>query len=338
MSARFALFLTVILLTLCTALHSQHAVPTFLNKPSDDAIRVLTWNVYRNSIIPRSRETIDPGAATRPSQFARVLRAVHPDIVCLQDVTATVRQTGALLDQIVPLGGGRKWQVHTFLNVVIATRYALGGRGGGRVEDGTRRRGHAIAMIRTPTTDLYMICAHFQSSDGPADVKMRQRQAEMLARTIRDAREGHANVTLAPRTPIVLLGDFNAIPGGEAFVNGLAVGDLTAKSGGTSDGLDWDRSSLTDALPHHNVSGTDLYTWRNDLDRYPPGILDRILYSDSVLSSVNQFVLDTTALSYVDLTASGMRTIDVMRDPVAGIHDHFPLVIDFVLRKDGPAR
>jgi hypothetical protein len=50
------------------------------------------------------------------------------------------------------------------------------------------------------------------------------------------------------------------------------------------------------------------------------------------------FVLDTTALSYVDLTASRMRAIDVMLDPQARIHDHFPLVIDFVLRKDGPAR
>lgn len=137
---------------------------------------------------------------------------------------------------------------------------------------------------------------------------------------------------------MVLLGDFNAIPGGEGFVDGLAAGDVAAPSGRTAVGLDWDHSSLTDALPHHNVSGADLYTWRNDLDRFPPGILDRILYSDSVLSSVNQFVLDTTALSYADLTATGMRTIDVMRDPRAGIHDHFPLVIDFVLKKDGPTK
>jgi endonuclease/exonuclease/phosphatase family metal-dependent hydrolase len=299
---------------------------------------VLTWNVYRNSIIPRSGRSIDPRATTRPSQFARVLRAVQPDVVCLQDVTATVRQAGALLDQILPLGAGRKWQVHTSLDIVIATRYALTGRGGGRVEDGTRRRGHAIAVIRTPTTDLYMICAHFQSSDRPADVSMRQRQAEMLLHTIRDARDGRGTVPLAARMPIVLLGDFNAIPGGEAFVDGLAVGDLTAKSGGTPDGLDWDRSPLTDALPHHNASGTDVYTWRNDLDRFPPGVLDRILYSDSILTSVNQFVLDTTSLSYADLAASGMRTIDVMRDPQAGIHDHFPLVIDFVLRKDVPVK
>jgi endonuclease/exonuclease/phosphatase family metal-dependent hydrolase len=338
MSARLALFLTVILLNVCTALHGQPAVPTFLNKPSDDAIRVLTWNVYRNSILPTSGQRIDPDAATRPSQFARVLRAVQPDIVCLQDVTATARQAGALLDQILPLGGGRKWQAHTSMDIVIAARYALGGRGGGRVEDGTRRRGHAIAVIRTPATDLFMICAHFQSSDQAADVKMRQRQAELLARTIRDAREGRGNLSLVPPMPIVLLGDFNAIPGGEAFLDGLASRGVSAKSGGAPEGLDWDRSSLTDALPHHNVSGSDLYTWRNDLDRFPPGVLDRILYSDSILTSVNQFVLDTTSLSYADLAASRMRTIDVMRDPRAGIHDHFPVVIDFVLRKDGKAK
>jgi hypothetical protein len=73
---------------------------------------------------------------------------------------------------------------------------------------------------------------------------------------------------------------------------------------------------------------------RNDLDRFPPGILDRILYSDSVLSSVNQFVLDTTAMTYGELIGAGLRAIDVMRDPQTGIHDHFPLVIDVVLRPD----
>ena len=89
-----------------------------------------------------------------------------------------------------------------------------------------------------------------------------------------------------------------------------------------------------DALPLHNASGVERYTWRNDLERYQPGILDRIIYSDSVLSSVNQFVLDTTTMSHHDLFGAGLRTIDVMRDPQAGIHDHFPLVIDLAVRPE----
>jgi hypothetical protein len=61
-------------------------------------------------------------------------------------------------------------------------------------------------------------------------------------------------------------------------------------------------------------------------------VLDRIIYSDSVLTSVNQFVLDTTALRQPTLRSAGLRAIDTMRDPQAGIHDHYPVVIDVVTR------
>jgi endonuclease/exonuclease/phosphatase family metal-dependent hydrolase len=336
---QFFASVAAIALTLTTVLVAQQPALEFLRKPSADAIRVLTWNVYRNSILPKEGRTVDVAGAGRPSQFARVLRAVQPDVVCLQEITASARRSAALLDEILPLGDGRTWQAHAAVDTVIATRFDLGARGGGRVEDGTRRRGHAIAVIKAPGTDLYMICAHFQSSDAPGDVALRQRHAVLLVNTVREAKigVGVGVVPLRARVPLLILGDFNAIPGGAAFVDAIASGTVTPTAAGTGDGLDWDDSSLTDAQPHHNVSGSDVYTWRNDLEPFPPGALDRILYSDSILSSVNQFVLDTTTMSYADLVGTGLRTIDVMRDPRAGIHDHFPLVIDLVIRKDGLA-
>ena len=42
-------------------------------------------------------------------------------------------------------------------------------------------------------------------------------------------------------------------------------------------------------------------------------------------------------MSYRELVSAGLRTIDVMRDPQTGIHDHYPLVID-VVRRPAPAR
>ena len=153
--------------------------------------------------------------------------------------------------------------------------------------------------------------------------------------TIREARAGRGAVPLRSRTPFIILGDFNAIPGGATFVDAMASARLSpALPAERGNGLDWDGSSLTDAGPHHNGSRPEVYTWRNDRERFPPGALDRILYSDSVLTSVNQFVLDTTMMSEAELSASGLRADDVMRDPEAGIHDHFPLVIDLVVRSD----
>ena len=332
-----------LLLSTTTAIFVLSAVsfslqPTrgFLNKPTAAAIRVLTWNVYHNSIIPADGSIGD--GATRPAQFARVVRAVQPDVVCLQEVTSGVERSAALLNEILPLGNGRAWQAHGALDTVIVSRFSLGARGEGHVEDGDVQRGHTIAVINAPGADLYMLCAHFQSSNARQDFALRQRHAELVVSTIREARAGGGAVPLRARTPFVILGDLNAIPEGSAFVDEIASGTATRAGDGTSaGGLDWDGSPLTDARPHHNGSLPEVYTWRNDLEPFPPGALDRILYSDSVLASVNQFVLDTMAMSYDQLAASGMRVIDVMRDPQLGIHDHFPLVIDLVARRDGPA-
>jgi hypothetical protein len=165
---------------------------------------------------------------------------------------------------------------------------------------------------------------------------MRRQQAQMIVTTIREAKTGRGAIPLRAHTPFIVLGDFNAIAGATSFVGAIVsprAGD--AKAGGRAEGLDWDRPALTDARPHHNASGSERCTWRNDLDRFQPGILDRILHSDRVLASVNQFVLDTTAMSYGELVAAHLRVIDVVRDPQARIHDHFPLVIDVVAGRPG---
>jgi endonuclease/exonuclease/phosphatase family metal-dependent hydrolase len=318
-----------------TAILAAQPTDGFLAKPTDAAIRVLTWNVYHGSIFPKDGEVVDVAAANRPAQFARVLRALKPDVVCLQEVTVSVARSAALVNQILPLPDGKTWQAHGAMDTVIVSRFDLTARTEGLVGDGERRRGHAIALIDTPATNLYLICAHFLSSDTPEAAALREKQARLIASTIREAKAGGGAIPLRARTPFIVLGDFNAIAGATLFVDAIVSGRAAyAAAPGHSQGLDWDRSSLTDARPRHNASRTERYTWRSDLEPFPPGRLDRILYSDSVLASVNQFVLDTTAMSYDELVSAGLRAIDVMRDPQTGIHDHFPLVIDVVLRRD----
>ena len=302
----------------------------FLDRPADTAIRVMTWNVYRNSVFPPEGELVDMTAATRPAQFARILRAVRPDVVCLQDITESTERSAALVSHILALPAGQAWQAHAAVDTVIVSRFGLRARARGQV-DGDRQRGHSIALITTPTTDLLVICSHFQSSADPRAESMRRQQAQMIVDEIRAAKAGRGPTPLRARTPFLVLGDFNAIPGSTLFVDALRSGRPVDGAAESAEGLDWDGSSLTDAQPRHNASGSERYTWRNDLDRFPPSMLDRIFYSDSVLTSVNQFVLDTTAMSYDELVRPQLRAIDVMSDPRSGIHDHFPLVIDLVL-------
>ena len=63
----------------------------------------------------------------------------------------------------------------------------------------------------------------------------------------------------------------------------------------------------------------------------PGGSVIRVLtwnvYRDSI------FPPDTTTMSYDQLVKANLRTIDVMRDPQAGIHDHYPVVVDLVPRR-----
>ena len=325
---RLMMSVTTALLALTAGLAAQPA-RGFLDKPAG-AIRVMTWNVYRDSVFPPDGAKVDVSAANRPAQFARVLQAVRPDIICLQEVTASAARSAALVGEILPLPNGTTWQAHAAVDTVIVSRFGLDGRAEGRVEGDARQRGHAIALIKTPVTDLYVICAHFQSSDTSADIALREQQARIIASTIREARAGDGAVPLRPRTPFIVLGDFNAIAGATAFVDDLVAG-RTGRST-SAEGPDWDRSPLTDAQPSHNATGSDRHTWRNDREPFPPGMLDRIVYSDSVLTSLNQFVLDTTTMSNSQLAAARLRAVDVMRDPQAGIHDHFPLVIDVGVR------
>jgi len=321
------------LLVPCLAASGQSPAPDFVQPPAAEAVRLVTWNIYRDSIFPEAGRAVDVADANRPAQFARVVRAVRPDVLCLQQVTVPSRRSAALLDQILPLGGDTKWQAFATADTVVLSRFALGARGGGVAGTDLPPRGYAMAVVDAPAGELFVVCAHFQSGDQPVDVAARRQQAGMVVKAIRDQRGGGSPAPLPPRTPFVILGDLNAIPGDTPFLDVLVSGGAAPTTDGGVEGLDWDGSALTDARPHHNVTGAETYTWRNDLDAYPPSALDRILYSDSVLQSLNQFVLDTTAMSYGQLTRWGMRSTDVMKDPQAGVHDHFPLVIDLAPRR-----
>src|SRR6185369_15737710 len=282
---RSAALALVTLSGLGLAAGGQASDPDFLQRPAADAVRLLTWNIYRDSIFPEAGRAVDVAAATRPAQFARVVRAVRPDVICLQQISVASQRSAAFLDQILPLESDAKWQAFATADTVVLSRFALNARGGGFAGTDLPPRGYAMAVVQAPAGELFVVCAHFQSGDQPDDVAARRQQAGMVVKAIRDQRGGGA--VLPPRTPFVILGDLNAIPGDTPFLDAMVFGGAFPMIGGRFEGLDWDGSALTDAQPHHNVTGADTYTWRDDLEAYPPSALDRILYSDSVLESVN---------------------------------------------------
>ena len=305
-----------------------------LTRPAG-SVRLMTWNVGDVSIFPSDSSRPDPTRDDRPGRVGRVLRAMNPDVVCLQEVSRPPALVVALLQGLLSLDSSRRWTAHRVLDNVIVSTFPLLYTDGGGVRQGLLRRGHAIALLDLPASfprDLTIICAHFQSKAGVIETRLRQRQADMIAAWIREQRTATRRI-LPPATPLVILGDLNVIDVPSPSLRTLLTGDIADQRQFGADMMpDWDGSDLLDVLPRQLGSATESYTWRDDTQRFPSGALDRVLLTDSVATAADAFVLNTTIMSADDLHRYGLRRDDVMLDPAKGIHDHLPIVVDLIVR------
>jgi endonuclease/exonuclease/phosphatase family metal-dependent hydrolase len=323
-----------------TAARSESTV--FASRPSTESLRVMTYNVNWDSIFPEDdRQNHDLREFDRGDAFGRIVRAVRPDVLCLQEVNHT-RDNDDLsrfLADAMDSPPGETWQVAHVRDTLIATRFGL-------QEDGYRLVAslypldlqQAAARIDLPddrhgTTDLYVICAHFKSGGSPPDISSRSRQADVIASNLRDLQSPGGDLDLPAGTPIVILGDFNIYTTDPAaHARTLQTGDISNEAAyGADVEPDWDGTDLADAHPSHNGLGVDFYTWRTESPLFPWGALDRIFYTDSVLEVANAFILNTELLSDEALERLGLTAEDVILDPSSDFYDHLPLVADFVL-------
>jgi endonuclease/exonuclease/phosphatase family metal-dependent hydrolase len=296
---------------------------TGLANRSAKTIRVMTWNIGRDSIFPGAEND-------RSAQFARVVRAMKPDVVCLQEVWRGSGRAAALLDTISPLPGGLVWQHHGVLDNVILSRSTLSRLGEGRLETREKRyRGHAMALSGEGTDlPLYLICAHFESRDG---VVHRERQADLI---VSQVYELQAPAGLTAGTPLVVLGDLNAVSSSSLqFLSILRHGSVARQKPGFGRGPDWDGSDLENVLARHNGRSENVWTWRNDGSEYPPARLDHIFYTGSAATLVRAFVLNTMDMTEQDLLAAGLEREDVMFRADQRFHDHLPVIADFRVNK-----
>ncbi len=314
----------------------------FLQKPSADSVRVMTYNINWDSIFPDG----DPMNHSlrdfnRVDAFVRVMRAVQPDVVCLQEINyLRGRQAlGDFISEAIGAADDEEWQVTIERDNVIATHFGLTEKGY-ELATGSVRPDllQAAALVDLPdgqygNTDLYMICSHFKAAGQFGDILLRSRQADAIMYSVRDFTTPGGEIDLEPGTPFILLCDFNVYDTDpHLHLRTLVRGDIEDESRFGEDlDPDWDGTALADLIPSHNGQGDEFYTWRNDGEPFNPGPLDRIIYSDSVLEVANAFVLNTMLLSDEALAALGLQADDVLLDARSGYYDHLPLVVDFVL-------
>lgn len=299
---------------------------TFVDRLAPNDLRVVSYNIYLDSIFPETN-------AVRAAKFARVVNALDPDIINLQEVYShTGANVAALMNSIMPLDGGATWYAHRAGDNVIVSKYPMSFHKSNTIP--ASPRSIAIALVNLPDaqyqTDFYLMNNHFRCCGefpgGPEDVE-RQQQADALVSWMRDARTPGGFINLPANTPMAAVGDFNIV-GLHDPLNNLLSGNIVNNAiYGADSPPDWDGSSLADLHPLHNGTGPADYTWRDDTSSFAPGRLDYMVYTNSVARVANNFVLNTVDMSASDLAATGLQTYDVTINALT--YDHLPLVADF---------
>ncbi|MDX2132331.1 MAG: endonuclease/exonuclease/phosphatase family protein [Planctomycetota bacterium] len=275
-----------------------------------NGVRVVSWNVERSA------------PASNPEPFGRILRALSPDVVLIQEWD---QGDEASVRAWLEAAGFPGWTVHKAPGdlgegggVLVASRFPLERVPGPlRMNDGERDSTVrvAAAIVRTPLGDMLASSMHLKCCGYKDSREDRQRMAE--ARAINEFLRGQVRTrTGGDRAsesegrlvgPRVIGGDIN-------LVGSRPPLDLL-RSGLDVDGTDLD---VADA----RVLGDRTYTtWRDPGTPFPPGRLDFLMYSDSACESVS-FVFDSARL-----TDAALEPLGVRRDDSAA-SDHLPVVLD----------
>jgi endonuclease/exonuclease/phosphatase family metal-dependent hydrolase len=308
----------------------------FIARQQPDDLRVVAFNI--NSVFPETHY-LDS------ERFARVLRVLAPDVICLQEVRSEL-DDAALATLVANALGEDAAGWHAYIGrsgrmgTAIVARYPL--QQTGDVTQPPAYRGHensgrtarvAYGLVDLPDDehpiDLFVTSVHFKCCGDTDNDPLRQQEIDAVLAWWRDAMTPGDAIDVPPRTGFVLAGDLNTV-GGPIILETALSGDIYDNERyGPDLAPDWDRTRLTDAHPRHNVVGPADYTWRNDTSQYPPGRLDYIIYSDSVLSLVRTFVLNTEAMTPELLAHYGLERFDIAEDEFGREIDHYPLVADF---------
>ncbi len=297
---------------------------TFLDRNMPHDLRVMSYNIYSDSIFDSS---------TAANKFDRLISAINPDVLALQEIyNHSANQVVNLMNSLAPLGAGATWYAHQAYDNVIVSKYPLSRNRTDTLPAGERQQ--AISLVDLPDAhfarDLYLFNNHYKCCGGFDN--LRQEQSDAIVNWMRDARTSGGSIDLPGNTAMAVIGDLNIVDTLQPL-NTLVTGDILDQSRyGPDSPPDWDGTANRDAHPLHNVLGPDDYTWRDDGSMFNPSRLDFMIYTDSVLEQVHQFVLNTTTMTSSELAATGLQAGDVVLGPQSGRFDHLPIVLDFQMR------
>ena len=287
------------------------SLPTYSLTPKNSQdLRVLSYNVLSDNMF---ESNLQP-------QYQRIFQAVNPAIIGFQEIYShSSAEVAAKMETFLPSGAGEQWyHASVSPDIIVASRFPVTGA----FQIPNSGNGAFLIDLR-PTYDHDLL---FFSAHPPCCSNNSGRQEEMDAMMafLRDAQNGQiAGLTLAPNSPVVIVGDMNLV-GFKEQQQTLITGNILDNANfGPDFSPDWGMGSLKDASPFT----TDLpmaFTWYSENSSFSPGRLDYVLYTGSILTMENSFSLFTPAISPDTLAAYNLQANDVV-----ATSDHLPVVVDF---------
>lgn len=290
-------------------------VPIALSRFDPGDVRLTAWNVVN---LEQNGGGWDAGVT--PSAD-RVLSALDPDILCFEEIYANnAAQTAALVETLLPSGPGEAWYARNNTDAQIVSRFPVLGQWNldGAAGD------HNLAVLLDTTVPLarqmLLVGAHMFCCTNDAG---RQAEADRIMALFRDAKSPGGALTVPAGTILAIAGDLNLV-GLARQLTTLRTGDIADEATfGPDFAPDWDGSPMTD-LVSSQTEKRFAYTWRNDASTFAPGRLDFCIYSDSVVSVANHFILYTPEMSAGQRALYGLQPNDVTT-----VSDHLPHTADF---------
>ncbi len=305
----------------CALLAAAVPAQSFVDRLQSDDLRVVSYNVLWDTIFPSEN-------ATQAAKFERVVAALDADIWCLQEIdySTSVNAVLNLMDGIAPIAGG--WYAHKVDDCVIVSKFPLSMQATFTIPAGDKNQ--AMALVDLPDAqwdhDLYIMNNHYKCCGG-FDHR-RQEQSDSIVNWMRDAREPGGFFNLPAGTAMMVIGDLNIVDGPQPLQTLIDGNIIDEASFGADSPPDWDGTDSTDHQPLHNVVGPADWTWASP-GPFPPGRLDYVITTDSVIEAAYSYALNTTTMSGADLAATGLQPNDVTVDSAGVDFDHIPLIVDF---------
>jgi len=298
---RLTVFLIIIVSSFMT-LFAQETNPSVpLERFDENHVRLMSYNILFGGILN----------ADRQRYFERIIKALNPDILALQEInaagTSNVRSLiSTWLDDdsftAVALSGSN--MLVSRFPILNSAQFIDSGRSSVILLDTEAALGSKLLVINTHLAFMP------ESS--------RQEDADETIMRLRDWRSGNGPFELESNTPVVNVGDFNQRAPSPALTT-LTDGDIVDEARfGQDFPPDWDGTPILDLNSTQNADSVNYTSSRSRTVK-----LDYVLYTDSAIEVGNHYVLNTRTMTQEDLTKYDLEAADT-----DSASDHLPTIMD----------